>query len=115
MSVAAKGMVRTAAVASNGSSPIGQRSSRLLPFDLLAEILRTGRDGNGRRYLIRYNAAALASGGFNLMGFQMITFFLGAALGLSGLVQLLPIFEALALSVVIAALAEQNFFPMPRD
>ena len=107
-------MVRTAAVPSNGSSPIGQRSSR--PFDHLAEIcVRVGNGTDARRYLIRYNAAALASGGFNLMGFQMITFFLGAALGLSGLAQLLPIFEALALSVVIAALAEQNFFPMPRD
>ena len=45
----------------------------------------------------------------------MITFFLGAALGLVGLIKLLPIFEALALAVVIAALAEEQFFPMLRD
>jgi hypothetical protein len=45
----------------------------------------------------------------------MIAFFLGAALGLGDLARLLPIFEALALAVVIAALAEQNFFPMPQD
>jgi len=45
----------------------------------------------------------------------MIAFFLGAALGLGGLAQLLPIFEALVLAIVIAALAEQHFFPMPRD
>jgi hypothetical protein len=45
----------------------------------------------------------------------MVTLFLGAALGLDGLVRLLPICEALALAVVIAALAEEHLFPMPRD
>lgn len=45
----------------------------------------------------------------------MVTFFLGAALGLVGLVRLLPIFEALALAVVIAALAEEHLFPLLRD
>ena len=45
----------------------------------------------------------------------MITFFLGAALGLVGLARLLPVFEALALAVVIAALAEDHLFPVPRD
>jgi hypothetical protein len=41
----------------------------------------------------------------------MIAFFLGAALGFGGLARLLPICEALALAVVIAALAEQHLFP----
>jgi hypothetical protein len=45
----------------------------------------------------------------------MITFFLGAALGLGALIRLLPIFEALALAVVIAALVEERLFPIPGD
>jgi hypothetical protein len=45
----------------------------------------------------------------------MVTLFLGTALGLVGLAKLLPIFEALALAVVIAALAEEHLFPLLRD
>jgi hypothetical protein len=45
----------------------------------------------------------------------MVTLFLGAALGLVGLARLLPVFEALALAVVIAALAEEHLFPLLRD
>ena len=42
----------------------------------------------------------------------MIAFFLSPAIGLGGVALMLTLLEGLALSVVIAVLAERYFFPM---
>jgi hypothetical protein len=42
----------------------------------------------------------------------MIAFFLGPAIGLGGVALMLTLLEGLALSVVVAVLAERYFFPM---